>query len=106
MRCLVIEDEADTARYICNGLAESGHATSLCRNGAEGLDLATNECWDVIILDRMLPGGIDGLAIVAALRQLGTLTTRSAAELTEKPGTEAASRPKSKSDPKRRPSPI
>ncbi len=74
MRCLVIEDEADTARYICNGLAESGHATSLCRNGAEGLDLATNECWDVIILDRMLPGGIDGLAIVAALRQLGKTT--------------------------------
>jgi two-component system OmpR family response regulator len=74
MRCLVIEDEADTARYICNGLTQSGYATSLCRNGVEGLDLATNERWDVIILDRMLPGGVDGLAILTALRQLGKMT--------------------------------
>lgn len=74
MRCLVIEDEADTGRYICNGLSELGHAVSLCRNGAEGLDLATNEHWDAIILDRMLPGGIDGLAILDTLRQLGKQT--------------------------------
>jgi len=74
MQCLVIEDEADTARYICNGLAESGHIASLCRNGVEGLDLATNDRWDVIILDRMLPGGIDGLAILATLRRLGKTT--------------------------------
>ena len=74
MRCLVIEDEADTARYICNGLVESGHAASSCRNGVEGLDLATNEHWDVVILDRMLPGGVDGLAILAAMRQLGKTT--------------------------------
>jgi two-component system OmpR family response regulator len=74
MRCLVIEDEADTARYIGNGLTEVGHTASLCRNGAEGIALATNEHWDVIILDRMLPGGVDGLAILAALRQLGKTT--------------------------------
>ena len=40
MRCLVIEDEAETARYIGNGLAEAGHAATLCRDGVEGLDLA------------------------------------------------------------------
>lgn len=74
MRCLVIEDEAETARYICNGLMEAGHAASLGRNGLEGLDLATNEHWDVIVLDRMLPGGVDGLAILAALRKLGKTT--------------------------------
>jgi two-component system OmpR family response regulator len=74
MRCLVIEDEGDTASYICNGLAESGHAASVCRNGVEGLDLATNEHWDVIILDRMLPGGVDGLSIIATLRRLGKTT--------------------------------
>jgi two-component system OmpR family response regulator len=74
MRCLVIEDEAVTGRYIRNGLVEAGHAACLCGNGAEGLDLATNEHWDVIILDRMLPGGVDGLAIVAALRRLGKTT--------------------------------
>jgi two-component system OmpR family response regulator len=74
MRCLVIEDEAETARYICNGLAQSGHSASLCSDGVEGLDLATNERWDVIVLDRMLPGSVDGLAIVTTLRQLGKTT--------------------------------
>lgn len=74
MRCLVIEDEVETVRYICNGLTESGHAPSACRTGVEGLDRATNEHWDVIVLDRMLPGGVDGLAILASLRQLGKTT--------------------------------
>ena len=74
MRCLVIEDEADTARYICNGLDEAGHTASLVRDGVNGLDLATNEQWDVIILDRMLPGGVDGLSIIATMRDLGKTT--------------------------------
>jgi two-component system, OmpR family, response regulator len=74
MRCLVIEDEAETARYICNGLAEEGHTATLCCDGVAGLDLATHERWDVIILDRMLPGGIDGLSILATLRGLGNPT--------------------------------
>ena len=74
MRCLVIEDEEDTARYIRNGLTESGHAPSVCRKGVEGLDLAINDQWDVIVLDRMLPGGVDGLAILSSLRQLGKTT--------------------------------
>ena len=74
MRCLVIEDEAETARYIANGLAEAGHTATLCRDGIEGLDLATHEDWDVVILDRMLPGGVDGLSLVTTLRGLGKPT--------------------------------
>jgi two-component system, OmpR family, response regulator len=74
MRCLVIEDEADTARYICNGLEEAGHTATLVRDGTNGLHLATNERWDVIILDRMLPGGVDGLSIIAAIRGVGKTT--------------------------------
>jgi len=74
MRCLVIEDEADTARYICNGLGEAGHTATLVRDGVGGLDLATNEHWDIIILDRMLPGVVDGLSIIATLRDLGKTT--------------------------------
>ena len=74
MRCLVIEDEADTARYICNGLKEAGHTATLVRDGANGLYLATNERWDIIILDRMLPGGVDGLSIIATIRGLGKTT--------------------------------
>lgn len=74
MRSLVIEDEADTGRYICNGLKEAGFAPTWCDNGVDGLHLATNEQWDVVILDRMLPGEIDGLAIVETLRSLGKTT--------------------------------
>jgi two-component system, OmpR family, response regulator len=74
MRCLVIEDEADTARYICNGLKEAGFSVMWCRDGADGLDLATNEHWELVILDRMLPGGVDGLSIVQTLRQLRKTT--------------------------------
>jgi two-component system, OmpR family, response regulator len=74
MRCLVIEDEADTARYICGGLKEAGHTATLVRDGATALDLATNERWDAIVLDRMLPGGIDGLSILSTIRHLGKTT--------------------------------
>ena len=74
MRCLVIEDEAETARYIGNGLVEAGHTATLCHDGVEGLDLAAHEDWDVVILDRMLPGGIDGLSLVTTLRGLGKPT--------------------------------
>jgi two-component system OmpR family response regulator len=73
-RCLVIEDDADNARYIADGLREHGHAAVVCRDGAEGLRRASTETWDAIVLDRMLPGGVDGLAILATLRQLGQRT--------------------------------
>lgn len=74
LRCLVIEDEADTARYICNGLRESGFSVQSCDNGLDGLHLASNEHWDVIVLDRMLPGHVDGLSIIGKLRDLGKRT--------------------------------
>lgn len=74
MRCLVIEDEADTARYICNGLNEEGFATTWCRDGVSGLHLATEENWDVVVVDRMLPGGVDGLKIIETARALGKMT--------------------------------
>lgn len=74
MRCLVIEDDADTSRYICNGLKEAGYTATHCDNGLDGLHFAANETWDVIILDRLLPGQVDGLAILAKLRDLGKKT--------------------------------
>jgi two-component system, OmpR family, response regulator len=70
MRCLVIEDEADTGRYICNGLKEAGFTVVWCHNGTDGLHSATNERWDFLVLDRMLPGGVDGLSIVRTVREL------------------------------------
>jgi len=74
MRCLVIEDERETAQYICKGLKEAGFTVAACGNGLDGLHLASTEPWDVIILDRLLPGEVDGLAIVQTLRTLGKTT--------------------------------
>ncbi|GGX35772.1 DNA-binding response regulator [Pigmentiphaga litoralis] len=74
MHCLVIEDEVDTSRYICNGLHESGHTAVACRDGADGLQKALHETWDVIVLDRMLPDDVDGLSILTTLRGIGNTT--------------------------------
>ena len=74
MRCLVIEDDADTARYVCKGLKEAGYTVTACSTGQDGLDYAVGADWDIIVMDRMLPGGIDGLAIVSKLRTLGKHT--------------------------------
>lgn len=73
-RCLIIEDDHENARYIANGFAELGHKAVVCHDGVDGLRRATEEHWDVIILDRMLPNDVDGLSILATLRALGKKT--------------------------------
>jgi two-component system, OmpR family, response regulator len=74
VKTLVIEDEPDTSRYVCNGLKEAGYTVTRCDNGLDGLHQALNETWDLIIIDRLLPGGVDGLSIVGKLRDLGKRT--------------------------------
>lgn len=74
MKCLVIEDDANAAQYICKGLREAGYTVEHCSNGLDGMHCAINESWDLVILDRMLPGEIDGLSIVGKLRDLGKRT--------------------------------
>jgi two-component system, OmpR family, response regulator len=74
MRCLVIEDEVDTARYICNGLREAGFNVNWCRDGVDGLHLASDESWDIVVLDRLLPSNVDGLSIVQTMRRLDKAT--------------------------------
>nr|WP_202414415.1 response regulator transcription factor [Duganella flavida] len=71
---MVIEDEAETSNYICKGLREAGYIVTAATTGPDGLDYASSEDWDIIILDRMLPGRIDGLSIVDKLRSLGKQT--------------------------------
>jgi len=68
MRILVVEDDSDVAGLLLNGLREAGHETAQAGNGPDGLALATNEPFDAIILDRMLPGGLDGLGVLETLR--------------------------------------
>ncbi|WP_168790472.1 heavy metal response regulator transcription factor [Paraburkholderia aromaticivorans] len=67
MRILVIEDELKTAAYLKNGLEESGYAVDVANDGPQGLILALEEEYDVIVLDVMLPG-MDGWTIVKTLR--------------------------------------
>jgi two-component system, OmpR family, response regulator len=69
MKILVVEDNERVARFVTKGLTEAGHTTDHAENGRDGLFLAVSERYDVIIMDRMLPGNIDGLAIIDALRK-------------------------------------
>jgi two-component system OmpR family response regulator len=73
VRILVIEDDRETADYIVSGLAEEGHTTTSARSGNDGLSLAAKDLFDVLLVDRMLPG-IDGLRLVKALRSSGNTT--------------------------------
>jgi two-component system OmpR family response regulator len=68
MRILVGEDDKDVAGFIVRGLKEAGHVVEHAATGRDGLFLATSEAFDAIVLDRMLPGGIDGLNILELLR--------------------------------------
>lgn len=67
MRILVIEDDARTAAYLQKGLSESGHSVDHAADGKDGLFLAMEGSYDVLIMDRMLPQ-LDGLTIIQTLR--------------------------------------
>jgi len=74
MRILLVEDDAEVARFVVKGLKEAGHAVEHAPNGREGLFLAASEPFDVLVLDRMLPGGVDGVRLVETLRTQGNRT--------------------------------
>jgi len=71
---LVVEDDADVAKFVVSGLREAGHVVEFGANGQDGLALALTKRFDVIILDRQLPGGIDGANILKTLREKGITT--------------------------------
>ena len=66
-KILLVEDDAETAAYLIRGLSEEGHSVEHASTGQDGLFLATDVSFDLIILDRMLPT-LDGLAVLRALR--------------------------------------
>jgi two-component system OmpR family response regulator len=74
MRILLVEDDAEVARFVCKGLREAGHSVEHVTNGRDGLFLAASEPFDVLVLDRMLPGGVDGVRLVETLRAQGNRT--------------------------------
>lgn len=74
MRILVVEDDKDVAGFVVKGLREAGHTAEHADNGRDGLFLAVSEQFDAVILDRMLPGGIDGLRLLETMRSQGNHT--------------------------------
>ena len=73
MRILLIEDDPRTADYVRRSLAEAGHVADVLADGRDALVHAMTERFDVMVIDRMLPG-LDGLSIVKALRAAGVAT--------------------------------
>ena len=73
MRVLVVEDDTDTAAYIVEGLRQGGHLADQVADGRDALFLATSNSYDVMVIDRMLPG-LEGLALVQSIRGTGVQT--------------------------------
>lgn len=73
MRLLIVEDERKTASYLHKGLRESGFIVDVAMQGEDGLHLALNGDYDLVILDMMLPER-DGWSILAAMRRAGKAT--------------------------------
>jgi len=70
VKILLIEDDQDTQRFVANGLREHGHVVDQATDGSEGLALASQAGYDIMIVDRMLPK-VDGMAIVKLVRASG-----------------------------------
>jgi len=73
MKLLVIEDDPVASGYLCKALKESGHVVDVVDDGMQGLQRATSEPFDVLIIDRMLPS-LDGLTVIETLRKSGNDT--------------------------------
>jgi len=67
MKILMIEDDSETRNYVSAGLKEAGHTVDLAKDGYEGLLIAKEGNYDLLIVDRMLPH-LDGLTVVKTLR--------------------------------------
>jgi len=70
-KVLVIEDDQQTAAELGAALGDHGFQVDHAETGRDGLVRAVAEPYDAIVLDRMLPGGLDGLGVLSALRAAG-----------------------------------
>lgn len=73
MKVLVVEDDKGTREYLVKGLTEAGYVVDAAPNGRDGLFLAAGETYDLMVIDRMLPG-LDGAGIVRTVRAAGVRT--------------------------------
>ena len=74
MNILLVEDDANIAELIAQTLQASGHVVKGFNNAREGLFHAASESFDLLILDRVLPGGVDGIKILETLRSQNNYT--------------------------------
>ena len=74
LKILLIEDDRENADYVANGLREEGHLVAQVASGAEGLICAMGNGFDLLIVDRMIPG-LDGSNLVRSLRAAGHHTS-------------------------------
>ncbi len=70
---LVIEDDDVTAEEVLTALGDRGYVLDRAADGLQGLERARSGGWDVLVVDRMLPG-LDGLTIIEQLRSDGVKT--------------------------------
>ncbi|WP_229261990.1 response regulator [Duganella guangzhouensis] len=68
LRLLLIEDDVRSAQYLMRGLAESGHVADHIADSRTGLAMAGEGIYDVVVVDRRMPG-LDGVELVSALRR-------------------------------------
>ena len=73
MHILLVEDDERISSYVAKALREEGHFVDVAVDGSSGLGMGASDAYDVIVLDRMLPG-IDGLKVLQALRAMGDST--------------------------------
>lgn len=69
MRVLVVEDEHKIARALKKALEQESYAVDVAYDGDDGHAMAITEPYDVAVIDRMLPGDYDGIAIVKEMRE-------------------------------------
>jgi len=69
MRVLIVEDEHKIARALKKALEQESYAVDVAYDGDDGYAMATTEPYDVAVIDRMIPGEYNGLAIVKAMRE-------------------------------------
>ncbi|HET9017818.1 MAG TPA: response regulator transcription factor [Thermomicrobiaceae bacterium] len=68
---LVVEDERSIAAVLRRGLSYEGYRVTVAENGTRALEVARDDRPDLVVLDIMLPGGIDGLEVCRRLRAAG-----------------------------------
>jgi two-component system OmpR family response regulator len=73
LRILLVDDDADIAAMVTERMTVEGHEVATVRDGPTGLAAAASGQWDVLVLDRLLPG-LDGISLARALRAQGVAT--------------------------------